>query len=248
MRYKLFLLITISFICISSPAQFKKGMRMVGATIGSVLYNSGNSDITVAQVGSSSSKLTSFNLNINPTLGWFISTHTVIGASLIINPSTNKTTYEQNSLTYQSDKNNNFNIGVGGFVRHYFGETPSLRPFGQLGINGGISNLKTEGFGYYANGAPLYKYTYTGNSTGGTFLNSTFQLGATKMVNDHTGLDFYIGYNFSYTKSTFKRTTLFYASSTDNNPSTGKNEVTTKFTNHGFLLGVGFQIFLDPRK
>jgi hypothetical protein len=248
MRHKLFLLFLFGLLSFFSRAQFKKGMRMTGASIGSVLYNSGSSDITVAQIGSSSSKITGFNFNLNPSLGWFISTHTVVGASLIINPYSNKTTYEQNGSTFQSDESNNFNIGAGGFVRHYFGESSSLYPFAHIGINGGISNLKTEGFGYYANGAPLYKYTYTGNSNGGTFLNSTFQLGATKMVNEHIGLDFFIGYNFSYSKNTFKRTTLYYVSSTDNNPSTGKNETTTKFTNHGFLLGVGFQIFLDQKK
>jgi hypothetical protein len=29
---------------------------------------------------------------------------------------------------------------------------------------------------------------------------------------------------------------------------TGKNETTTKFTNHKFMLGLGFQVFLEKRK
>jgi hypothetical protein len=68
------------------------------------------------------------------------------------------------------------------------------------------------------------------------------------MMGENAGLDIFIGYNYSYNKNTFKRTTLYYLTSTDTNPSSGKNETTTKFTNNGFVLGVGFQIFLNDKK
>src|SRR5262245_38675218 len=127
-------------------AQFKKADRMVGASIGSIVFNSGTSDITVSSIGSNESKIMNYNFSINTLMCWFISEHTVVGATLNINPFGNKTTYEQNGSTYQSDKSNSYNIGLGGFVRHYLNHKAALIPFGQLGLNAGLSNLKTEGF------------------------------------------------------------------------------------------------------
>lgn len=232
----------------SAIAQFSKGDKMVGASVGSVVVNSGSSDISVAQIGSNTSRITNFNININPSLGWFISDKTAVGGAVIINPYNNKITYEQGGATYQSDKNNNFNIGLGGFARHYFGGSGSMMPFGQIGVNFGINTLKTEGFFYGGSGSNAYKISYDGETNGGFFANSTFQLGLTKMVGDYTGLDFYAGYNFSYNKNTFKRTTLRDNGNDGSVDERSENETTTKFTNHGFIIGVGFQVFLKGKK
>ena len=242
---KKFLLLTLpALIAFSSQAQFKKGMRMVGSSIGSVLYNSGSSDITVSQIGSSESKITSFSVNISPSLGWFMNENTVVGISLNINPQGTTTSYEQSGSTFQEDKSNSFNFGVGGFVRNYFKSSGALMPFGQLGINAGISNLNTEGFFYGGTGPAAYKDSYDGNSSGGSFANATVQAGFTKMISQLTGLDFFIGYNFSYSKNTFKKTTIRTLVSNGSQIERRENETTTRFTNHGFLLGVGFQVFL----
>ncbi len=243
-----FLAAGVFIAAISMQAQFKKGDRMVGASIASVVVNSGTADIAVAQIGSNTSKITGFNVSINPNLGWFITDNTAVGATLNINPSSNKTTYEQNGSTYQSDKNNNFNIGLGGYVRHYLNHNGNLAPFGQLGLNAGMSNYKTDGFFYGGSGPTAYKTSYEGNTNGGFFFNANFLAGMTKMVSERTGLDFYIGYNFSYNKNTFKKTTLRDDGNNGTIDSRGENETTTKFTNHGFTLGVGFQIFLKGRK
>ena len=239
----LFILISIDL-----KAQFAKGDKMVGASVASIFFNSGNSDISVASIGNNISKITSYGISITPSIGWFISDKTALGATLNINPNGQKTTYEENGNTYQSDKSNGFNIGIGGFVRNYFSNNSSWAPFGQFSINAGISNLKTDGFFYYKGGFPYYKYTYTGNSSGGFFANAAFTGGLTRKMGDNAGLDLFIGYNYSYNKNTFKRTTLYYLTSSDNNPSTGNNETTTKFTNHGFVLGLGFQVFLKGKK
>ena len=245
-RGRYFLPVMLLFFSGVVNAQFKKGDRMAGASVASVLYNSGSSDVTVASIGNSTSKITTYNINISPLLGWFISDNTAVGVSLNINPTGNKTTYEQNGTTFLSDKSNNFNFGLGGFARHYLHSSGSMIPFGQVSLNAGISNLKTEGFSYNTPG--YYKTTYDGSSSGGFFFNATFVAGLTKILEEYTGLDFYIGYAYSYNKNTFKKTTLYYLTSSDTNPSTGKNETTTKFTNHGVLLGVGFQVFLHKRK
>lgn len=221
---------------------------MAGATLGTAIYNSGSSDVSVAQIGNSKTKTTSYNLSISPLMGWFISDKTAVGGSMNINPTGSKVSYEQNGTTFQSDKLNSFNIGLGGFVRSYFGNSGKMLPFGQFGFNLGISNLKTEGFKYPSPSIPIYKETYEGSSSGGFYLNTSLQAGATKMMGENAGLDFFIGYTYGYNKNTFNRTTLFYTSSSDNNPSRGENVTTTKYTNHGFFLGVGFQVFLSKKK
>ena len=233
---------------IAINAQFAKGDKMVGASVASIFFNSGNADFSTVSIGNSTSKITSYGVSITPSMGWFISDKTVIGATLNINPNGQKTTYEQNGSTYQSDKSNGFNIGIGGFARNYFSGNKSMSPFGQVSLNAGISNLKTEGFLYVGSGPSGYKQTYSGNSSGGFFANATFTAGFTKMMGESAGLDFYIGYNYSYNKNTFKRTTLRDNGNNGTIDERGENETTTKFTNHGFAFGVGFQVFLKGKK
>jgi len=230
-------------------AQFKRGDRMVGTSIGSLVFNSGGSDVSFPQFPGYSSHTSNYGLRIEPAFGWFISEKTVIGASLNINPSGQKVRYEGLGTTFQEDKTTNFNIGIGGFLRNYFGNnTSSFMPFGQFGFNFGLNSGTSEGFKYY-DASPDYRVSYDGKSSGGFFANAILQLGLTKMVGESVGLDIYLGYNYSYNKNTFKTTTI-----TDNAPydgvpeSTGTNEPTTKFTNHGVIVGVGFQVFLRGKK
>jgi hypothetical protein len=250
MPHRLFAVVLFLFVSFISTGQFQKGDRMVGATIGSAVFNTGNADISVASIGSNTSKTNSYAITVNPSIGWFITSQTVAGFSLTINPTNQKTTFEQNGSTYQSDKSANFNIGFGGFARNYFSAKKgnSLLPFGQLSLNGGISNLKTEGFFYGGSGASSYKQTYSGHSSGGFYFNTSFSAGFTKMVSAHTGLDFYLGYNFAYNKNIFKRTTLRDDGIDGSIDTRAENETTTKFSNHGLMIGVGFQVFLEPRK
>lgn len=228
-------------------AQFKKGDKMAGASVGSIVYNTGSADISVASIGNNTSLIKNSSISVTPSLAWFVADNTAVGFTFNLNPTSQKTTYEQNGSTYQSDKSNGFNIGLGGFVRNYFNSNGSLSPFAQAGFNAGISNLKTEGFFYGGSGASAYKQTYTGNSSGGFFLNTSVNAGVTKMMGENAGLDLFIGYNYSYNKNTFKRTILRDDLNNGTIDSRAENETTTKFTNHGFVLGVGFQIFLRKK-
>ncbi len=235
--------------CLSGNAQFKRGDRMVGTSIGSVFFNSGGSDVSYPQFQGYSSHTTGYGLRIEPTFGWFMSEKMALGVSLNINPSGQKIRYEALGSTFQEDKTTNFNIGIGGFLRNYFGNnTSSFMPFGQFGFNLGINSGTAEGFKFY-DASPDYKISYDGKSSGGFFANAALQLGLTKMVGENAGLDIYLGYNYSYNKNTFTTTTLRDNAPYDGIPeSTSVNDPTTKFTNHGVILGVGFQVFLRHKK
>ncbi len=235
-------------LSVAASGQFSKGDRMAGSSVASFIYNSGSSDISVDQVGENESKSTSYNLNVSPSLGWFLNSSTAAGASIMINPKANKTTYEQNNTTYQSDKSSQFNIGLGAFIRHYLNTSGNLMPYGQFGFNLGISSLNTEGFFYGGSNPSAYKITHKGNSSGGFYANAGLQAGFTKMTGENTGLDFFLGYLFGYDKNTFDKTTLRDNGNDGSIDETLTNKTTTKFTNHGFILGVGFQVFLRAKK
>ena len=248
LRYKHCLLVGISALYLQANAQFSKGDRMVGTTLGSLVYNSGNSDINVDQVGSNTSKTTNYNLNLAPNLGWFISDQTAVGATVVLNPASGKVSYEQNGSTFQRDNSQTFNIGLGAFVRHYLKNSPSWMPYGQFGFNLGISSLKTDGVFYGGSGTSAYKLSYDGSSSGGFYANAGFQAGMTKMVGANAGLDLYLGYTYSYNNNTFEKTTLRDIGNNGSVDETLKNKTTTKFTNHGFIIGAGFQIFIRGKK
>ncbi|MBI5372402.1 MAG: hypothetical protein HZA79_10310 [Sphingobacteriales bacterium] len=245
---KLLILAIVLVLAAPVHGQFSKGDRMLGATVGTLVFNTGNADITVTSIGSNTSKITSYGVTINPSLGWFLSSKTVIGATLNLNPNGQKTTYEQGGSTYQRDKNNGFNIGVGGFARNYFSSGNSLLPFAQLSLNGGLSSLKTDGYFYGGAGTGVYKISYTGSSNGGVFVNTAVSGGFTKLLGENAGLDFFLGYNFSYNKNVFKKTTLRDDGNNGSIDTRSENETTTRFTNHGFTAGVGFQVFLRKKK
>lgn len=246
MRTKILLAGTLLFSQLSVNAQFSKGDRMFGASFGSLLFNSGTADISVASIGSNTSRITGYNISISPSLSWFVSDKTAVGMTLNINPNHQKTTYEQSGSTYQSDQNTSFNFGIGGLVRNYF-TGKSMLPFVQFSLNGGISTLKTEGFFYGGSGSGAYKTSYTGNANGGLFFNSSLSGGLTKMIGENAGLDFFLGYTFSYNKNVFKKTTLRDDGINGSIDTRAENETTTKFTNHGFNAGVGFQFFLRKK-
>jgi hypothetical protein len=247
MKKNLLVLLCLLGISTCIFAQFKQGDKMVGASLGSVLYNSGSSTVSFPAFSGYESKTNSYGIRVEPVVGWFISDETVIGVSINIHPFGQKVRYQDAGTTFQEDKSSNFDVGLGGFARHYFGAGGGFLPFGQAGFNLGMSSANTEGFRYYT-GTPGSKVSYDGESSGGFFANGSLQLGLTKMLNDHTGLDLFLGYTYSYNKNTFKTVTSTDADLDGDIDIRAENEPTTKFTNHGFIIGAGFQIFLTGKK
>ena len=150
MRLKSVLICPVFLVLFSTlKAQFKKGDRMVGASIGSLVFNSGNAEVTFPGITSGfTSTTTSYNLTLSPSIGKFISDNTVIGVSISLNPSHTKVRYKGTVNTFQEDKTDNFNFGIGGFARNYFNSSSAFHPFGQVSLNLGMTNASTSGFFY----------------------------------------------------------------------------------------------------
>ena len=242
---KKFFIIGLLLVSITMNAQFKKGMRMVGASVGSGFFNSGKSDYSYPPPTTGyASNSNNFGIMFNPSMGWFISDNTAIGALLNFGYNHQKTFSEASGTTYKKDISNSFNIGIGGFARNYFKSSGTMMPFGQFNLNFGIGSSSNNGF-YFINSD---KGTYDGKSSGDFFINTGIALGLTKMLNEHTGLDFFVGYSYSYNKRTMKTTTLTDFNNNGSVDQTSVSEPTLKFTNHGVTIGVGFQVFLDKGK
>lgn len=246
--YKFFITtIVLSVSAINGFSQIKKGTRMAGASIGTVLYNSGKTEYSFPPPTTGFvSNNKNYGINLGPSMGWFISDNTAVGASLNFAVNNSKTTDVSDATgnTFNKDNSNRFNIGIGGFARNYFKTEGNLLPFGQLNLSFGTGTSKSDGFNFIGND----KYTYTGKSSGDSYMNAGLNFGFTKMLNNNIGLDFFAGYNYSRTKSVFKKTTLVDFGNNGSTDQTSVSEPTMKYSNHGALVGVSFQIFLDKKK
>src|SRR5690242_12473749 len=76
----LFALFTAS---VSSNAQFSKGMRMAGASIGTAFFNSGKTDYAVpAPTSGYTINTNTLGVTLSPSFGWFITDNIVVGGQL----------------------------------------------------------------------------------------------------------------------------------------------------------------------
>jgi hypothetical protein len=243
-----FLTLTILALSAYSPllAQFSKGMRMPGITVGNIFFNSGTTEYVSASQNTSgyTSHINKGGFAVSPGMGWFVSDDLVVGAQLIAGYTYDKNIDDQNNLTFRKNIYKSFNGGLGVFARKYFSTTKSLIPFSQISIAAGTGASKSEGFLYGSN----YKETYSGKSSGDFFANAGAQLGVSKLLSDHIGIDISAGYLYSYTKNTFRNNTARDIDFNGSIDETGVEEISTKKNNHGFMLSAGFQVFLGKRK
>jgi hypothetical protein len=232
----------------SARAQFSKGMRMTGATIGSAFFNSGKYEYTVPPPTSGSIAHTNtLGVSFTPNYGWFLSDQSGVGVLFTASYKYDKLLEaDANDVTFHKNITKSLALSLGGFARHYFNATGSFLPFGQATVSAGFGSSKHDGFRYSA--TPLYKDIFNGESSGDFLVNGGLAVGATKMINAHVGLDIVAGYNYTFNKSKYKTTTQRDVDINGSIDETEQGDVDTKFTNHGFTLGVGLQIFLEKRK
>jgi hypothetical protein len=247
MNKSFFMLLFTLAINPTAFSQIKKGKRMAGATVASAFYNSGKSEYSFPPPTTGyTSNVSSFGISLTPSMGWFISDNTAVGATLTFSSSKYKTNdvSDANGNTFNKDNSARFNLGIGGFARNYFKTEGNLLPFGQFNLSFGTGSSSSDGFTFSGND----KYSYDGKSSGDFFLNGGLSVGFTKMLNANTGLDFFAGYNYAYNKNTYKKTTKVDLGNNGTVDLTSVSEPTQKYTNHGASIGIGFQVFLDRKK
>jgi hypothetical protein len=248
--YRLFSLFfaLIFLFTVPANAQFKKGMRMAGASIGGAFFNAGSTDYTAPfPTTGYTSKTNSIGLNLAPDFGWFISDKTVIGGQFLLSYKYDKDLLvDADNITYSKNILHGLHIGLGAFARQYFSATGSFYPFAQVNLQALTGSSKNDGFFY--NSSPLYKDVFKGKSSGDFTANAGFALGVTKMINTYVGLDISVGYTYSYNKNKYKTNTARDADIDGTIDERPVSDITTKSTSNGIALNVGFQIFLGNDK
>ncbi|HLG38207.1 MAG TPA: hypothetical protein VI461_01015 [Chitinophagaceae bacterium] len=247
MLRKIVLIVPVLFLNILMYAQFKKGDKMVGASIGSLFYNNSSTDFSNS-LGSSSTETDNYGIVFSPAIGWFISEDIVIGAAPMISYNKQKQLGKSSGgSTYLKNESNQFGVSIGGFSRYYFkGASNNLRFFGQYNLSFGFGGSKSEGFEYETLG--LYVDRYDNKSSGDFMINTGVNLGLSKFVGSHASIDFYVGYGYSYIKSNPSGTSVRDYADPGTADITTQIEFEQKITGHNIILGIGFQLFLEKKK
>src|SRR6476661_5823053 len=93
-------------------AQFSKGTKILGATIGSGNISSGKAELSLQGYDIFNHN---WDLSFTPSIGWFLNKQSVIGASIGINSGRQKSWSENSSgITFSESQTNITNLGIGG--------------------------------------------------------------------------------------------------------------------------------------
>jgi hypothetical protein len=240
--------ISILLICVfCANAQLKKGNRLVGLTVATGLWSGNETEFTAPNAPSSTVETRSFSLQLTPSLGWFLTDQSIVGASVTIGMSDEVSRQKSGGVTFIENNYNNVDFSAGGYFRYYFNSTSSLRPFTHIFLSAGSGSTNTDGFQYYTGSTGTVRSTYDGRSSGRFYYNTGINAGLTKLISANSGLDFYIGYLRTYNKGTNK-TEQFDDYSDPGTPDARSNyENTRKNTGNAITFGVGFQVFLNKK-
>jgi hypothetical protein len=228
----------------ASFAQFKKGDRLIGSTIGTTSYGSGNTDFTSSGRYGSTLHTKNFSVNLSPLAGIFITDNAVIGGSLLFQVSRQKASNSTSGTIYKRDNANVTDAGAGFFFRQYLKGSASLRPFAHIYLNAGSGKVTGNGVYYYNYQTTTATESYDTYTSGRFFINTGINAGVTKMIAPGIGIDAFIGYGFSSTD--FKSITdgrVDYASAAIPDE-TYHRETGQHYSGSSLNLGIGVQVFL----
>ncbi|MFA8298615.1 MAG: outer membrane protein [Hyphomicrobiales bacterium] len=170
MKHISLITLTLLLLVLNCNAQTEKGKFYLGA----------NSDINAFYQDYSSKRYnsTTYGLNLNPEVGYFVSDNLVVGAK--INLAYNKIKYSGN---FSEEIDNSF-YGIGLFTKHYL-STKALKPFVKAGI------------GYmYNNYTEVLPNKATTNQSSNTIYGD-LDLGLAYYISKNISLDFSIGYRYN---------------------------------------------------
>ncbi len=176
-------------------AQNKKGNLFLSLNLvgGGISFNKNEGYTTTYTYNPPELKTTSFNINIDPSLGYYVSDNIVIGTYLGIGISHGKVEYF-NSATL-SKTHNSVYVNISPYGRYYFniGNNKKGMPFTE--VNAGIN--------FY----PGYKeiLSFNGGRTeesydGYSSWNVGARIGYEHLINEIIGILYYMGYSYSYSK------------------------------------------------
>jgi outer membrane protein W len=234
-------LIGIVLIPHISNGQFTKGTRVAGFSLGGLFFDAGETDYSAQSPTTGyRSSTNSLGFRLTPSLGYFISNETLLGARLLAGFRYDKYIDAANNITFRKKEDRVSEWGLGVFARHYLGSSGKYLPYGQVNIDAGIGQSRTEGFSYTS----TYRESYTGKSKGNFFSGAGLQIGFTRMLSSTIGLDISAGYEYRYEKNNI-RTDTDRDLDLDGIPDEQLvSDISTKSRNHGLMISLGLIAFI----
>ena len=218
-------------------AQNKKGNHLVGVSVGSGSYNSNKNDYfysTSTTTYNGDSK--NFSIGIGPEVGWYLTDNFVVGTYLGLSYYHSKYNSGNSVTTVTSNSNSSsLYFSMGPYARLYLGKNNS-KGMPYISLLTGLSFYPSDN-GESSNSINTYHYTY---KTKNYFSwNIGPRVGYEHFLNQHIGLHYYLGYN--YTKYKTKYDYDYTVGGTD-------YSYTYNSHTHNITFGVGLQIHLDCEK
>ena len=247
---KITLLFAGSFFIVSfllsmpASAQFKKGTLMLGTTAGSTTYSIANSRYDYDNGNTTATTTHAYTLGIGPEAGVFISSSTVLGATLTFNfNNSNETATNHNvnnTTSGGNDGNTTATVMLEPMLRYYFAGSPKKNWFYmELHSGAGTGVGRSSGNGY----------TTAATSTTYGKVSNIFNwdmgggLGMTHFFSHGLGVDFALGYTYSHSFSDNANNTYTTNKITHALSSSTNNYNLTTATN-GITFSVGFHRFI----
>lgn len=243
MHLKKLWVLPLVLVAATASAQFSKGVKMIGTSIGTSFIGTGETRYSFVDPNTNyTSKQNQSNINLGPSLGVFFNEQMAGGVQLLLGYSGISTWRESasNGNTYVRDEVRNTDYGAGIFFRYYLNRSAKFLPFLHVQGNAGSGKTRTEGFYEITN----YRQTYEGVSSKKFYYNAGLNLGLTKLISPMIGFDVTIGYNFSSNRFTTTTTQKIVDNGTT---LTGTNSVEQQFNGNGLNIGIGIQVFLRKR-
>jgi outer membrane protein W len=225
-------------------AQFVKGDWLADMSIGNISFNKADYQTTNATASSKQADR-SFSTVLNPTVGYFIGNHLVVGGSLAVGyqhfrskayAGTGKL-----STDYQSASTS---LGAGPFIRYYFAGNKQLRWYGQVkaAYNTILSNKNETN--YYNAAGDLYQKQLTNYPDNLHGLSAHGLLGFNYFLSTAIALNSSIGYYYSKLNVSQTYTSILIASNT----STTSPATSTAQKSGSFAWNIGFSMILHRAK
>lgn len=218
----------------NATAQTEKGCKLLGASIATISNNSSESSTSYSNTPTIySSKGSSFNISLNPNIGFFVMDNFAIGAGISIGmyKSTSKSS-NTSSTTTTTSKYTSPSLGISPFARYYLSKSTTGKPFVEVAIMGnrygGKSRSETS-TGSWSETKTTPKFDR----------GAAFRLGYEHFLNNSIGIFASIGVQFTSTETDYSYT-----------PSQGTGYTYTQtYKNFYTPINIGFQMHLvKPQK
>lgn len=226
---------------LGASSQFTKGTWVPGFSAASVFFDAGTTEYSAAPpTNGYKSTTNSLGVQLTPSIGYFVSEKTMLGARLLANFQYDKYIDAVNNITFRKKEDRVGRYGLGIFARHYFSASGKFLPWGQVNVDAGIGNTHSEGFNYTS----TYRESYVGKSSGNFFASGGVNLGLTRMLSGNVGLDISAGYLFTSEKTQTRTDTDRDVDMDGSIDEQLVSDITAKTRKHGLVIAVGVSVFL----